>query len=337
MQTGSRNVPRVKRLLALGIELGPGARKRLKWMDHYESHGRNAALTSRYFGISRETFHRWRRRYDPRDLTTLEDRSHRPRRVRRPTWTDAEKEAVRRVRQHYPRWGKKKLAVLLKREGLVLAPSRIGRILADLKRRRLLVEPAARGISARKRRPPRPYAVRKPKDWPVRAPGDLVELDTLDVRPLPDTLFKHFTARDVVCRWDVLEAHRHASAQTATAFLDAVLARMPFPVRAFQVDGGSEFRAGFEDACRDRKIRLFVLPPRSPKLNGHVERAQGTHTTEFYELYDGPLNLDALNGALRRWEHVYNHVRPHQSLEYRTPREFLADWHAASPSPPTED
>jgi transposase InsO family protein len=304
-------------------------------MDHYESHGRNAALTSRYFGISRETFHRWRRRYDPGDLTTLEDRSHRPRRCRRPTWTNAEIEAVRRIRGRYPRWGKKKLAVLLEREGLVLAPSRIGRILADLKRRRLLVEPPSRGISARKRRPPRPYAVRKPKDWPVRAPGDLVELDTLDVRPLPDALFKHFTARDVVCRWDVLEAHRHASAQTATTFLDAVLARMPFPVRAFQVDGGSEFRAGFEDACRDRKIRLFVLPPRSPRLNGHVERAQGTHTTEFYELYDGPLNLDALNRALRRWEHVYNHVRPHQSLEYRTPREFLADWRAASEAPPS--
>ena len=34
-----------------------------------------------------------------------------------------------------------------------------------------------------------------------------------------------------------------------------------------------------------------LLPPRSPKLNGHVERGQRTHTEEFYELYDGELEM----------------------------------------------
>ena len=56
---------------------------------------------------------------------------------------------------------------------------------------------------------------------------------------------------------------------------------MPFAVKAVQVDGGSEFMAQFEEACRQRGIRLFVLPPRPPKLNGHVERAQRTHKDEF--------------------------------------------------------
>ena len=40
---------------------------------------------------------------------------------------------------------------------------------------------------------------------------------------------------------------------------------------------GSEFMAGFETACQQRGIRLFVLAPHSPKLNGCVERANRTH------------------------------------------------------------
>jgi hypothetical protein len=59
---------------------------------------------------------------------------------------------------------------------------------------------------------------------------------------------------------------------------------MPFAIRAIQVDGGSEFHAAFEAECQRRALRLFVLPPRSPKLNGAVERAQRTHREEFYEL-----------------------------------------------------
>ena len=39
---------------------------------------------------------------------------------------------------------------------------------------------------------------------------------------------------------------------------------------------------------------LFVLPPRSPKLNGHVERAQRTHKEEFYEVRDLPDSLQSL-------------------------------------------
>ena len=63
-----------------------------------------------------------------------------------------------------------------------------------------------------------------------------------------------------------------------------MLHRIPFPVRALQVDGGSEFYADFEAACQRKEIPLFVLPPKSPKLNGHVERANRTHTEEFYEV-----------------------------------------------------
>lgn len=302
-------------------------RQRLRWFDWHADHGRNVSLTCRHFGISRQTFYRWQRRYRPRDLTSLDDRSSRPRRLRTPTWGPEVVAAVKRLRAQYPRWGKDKLVVLLAREGLIVGVSMVGRILSMLKRTAQLVEPLRR-ISARKRLGKRPYAVRKPKEYAPSAPGDLVQLDTLDIRPEPGVVLKQFTARDVVSRWDVLHLAGRATATAAQAALVAILDRMPFPVRALQVDGGSEFMAGFEQACADRQIRLFVLPPHSPKLNGRVERANRTHTEEFYECSTADPTVAALTPELRAWEHVYNTVRPHQALGYQTPAQFLTHWHA---------
>jgi transposase InsO family protein len=300
-------------------------------MDYYESHGHNARLTCRYFGISPQTFYRWRRRYDPHNLRTLEDRSRRPRRRRQPTWSLELAQTVLRLREQYPRWGKDKLVVLLRREGWSASTSMVGRILRRLRERGVLVDPPRQPVSARKRPWLRPYAVRKPKDYRVAFPGDLVQVDTLDLRPLPGVVLKQFTARDVVSRWDVLMVASRATAQAAKRFLDTLRERTPFPVRAIQVDGGSEFQAAFEEACQQRGIRLFVLPPRSPKLNGHVERANRTHAEEFYEVADLPWSVAELNQHALAWERVYNTVRPHQALGYKTPKEFLEELALACP------
>ena len=106
--------------------------------------------------------------------------------------------------------------------------------------------------------------------------------------------------------------------------LDRLAERMPFPVRAISIDNGSEFMAEFEAACEARGIRLFVLPPRSPKLHGAVERANRTHTEEFYEVTAAEPELEAFQAGLRAWETVYNTIRPHQALGYLTPAEYLA-------------
>lgn len=313
----------------LSVELSHQAKQRLRWMEHYDSsHGHNAALTCRYFGISRQSFYRWRRRYNRWDLGTLEEHSRRPRRLRRPTWSSELSKKVLKLREQYPRWGKDKLVVLLSREGVKVSVSMVGRILTELKRRGILREGLPNFISVRKRRRQRPYGVRKPKDYVVKSPGDLVQVDTLNVRPLPGAVLKHFTARDVVSRWDVVEAHRCATAQNAATFLDSVKERMPFAIKAIQVDGGSEFEAEFEQACHSRKIKLFVLPPRSPKLNGSVERAQRTHTEEFYEVHEFSLKIASLNNELKQWEKIYNTVRPHQALGYLTPEELVRAWRA---------
>jgi len=202
----------------------------------------------------------------------------------------------------------------------------VGRFIRRLKDRGVLKEPVKNHISARKRLLKRPFAIRKPKDYEVTQPGDLVQLDTLDIRPLPGVVLKHFTARDIISRWDMVEVYSRATAHTAARFLDKLERCMPFPLTAIQVDGGSEFEAVFEEECQRRGIRLFVLPPRSPKLNGYVERAHRTHTEEFYEVTDSSFELSELRRELSRWAMIYNTVRPHQSLGYLTPRKFLEQW-----------
>ena len=323
MQIRKGKPPRSGHLAGVGVELSRAGRVRLAWMDFYRV-TQNVALTCRHFGISRQTFYRWQRRYDPYDLTTLEARSHRPHRQRQPTWSFLLEEKVLPLRLQFPRWGKDKLAILLRRQQLPVSPSMVGRILTHLKRHGRLVEPPRSGVpGSRRALRPRPYAVRKPKQYAVSQPGDLVEVDTLDVRPLPGLVFKQFTARDVISRWDVIQAHTRATAQTASQFLDTLQHRMPFPIRAVQVDGGSEFAAEFELACQQRRLHLFVLPPRSPKLNGAVERANRTHTEEFYQVTPCSLEMKKLNRELRHWERIYNTVRPHQALGYLTPQQFL--------------
>lgn len=235
-------IPGAKRLASISVTLSRKARQRLKWFDYYNSHGHNARLTCRYFGISPQTFYRWKRRYNPHHLESLEDRSHRPKHLRQTTPSVELVEAVRQLREEYPRWGKDKLVVLVRGKGFGCSTSMVGRIMRRLKERGVLREPIRNHISAHRRGIKRPYATRKPQEYRADQPGDLIQLDTMDIRPLPGVVLKQFTARDVVSRWDILEAHTRATSRTASGFIDRLIARMPFPVRAIQVDGGSEFR-----------------------------------------------------------------------------------------------
>jgi putative transposase len=325
-------LPRAWARLSTGSELSAPARLRLQALTLWQQTG-HWQLAAQVFHVSRATLYRWRRQYRPADLRSLDAQSRRPRRLRRSRIPAAVVARVGALRQQYPRWGREKLRILLRREGITLSAKTIDRVLARLRATGQLVEPPRQAISAHRRPRARPYASRKPREYAVAAPGDLIQVDTLDVRPLPGVILKQFTARDVVSRWDVVETYRRATSVTATQFLATLQRRMPVPIRAIQVDGGSEFTAAFEAACQQHGIRLFVLPPRSPKLNGAVERANRTHTEEFYECYTGEFDLPTLREAQRHWEQTYNHIRPHQALRYLTPAQFLA--HHAAHGPPS--
>lgn len=337
MNVQERILPQARWLPRL-VTLSPEARWRLRWMDYYMAHGRNASRTCRHFDISRETFYRWWRRFNPRDLRTLEDdrRTRRPHRVRQPQAPPELEARLRALRETYPRWGKRPLQALVRREGWRVSVSTVGRMLARLRASGRLREPpvvvaALRRQARRKARQRRPYARRKPWDYVARAPGDLVQIDTTAITLYAGCRRIHVTARDVVSRKDVLAAYSKATSRNAERFVRHELPRMGVAIRALQIDGGSEFKAAFERACQALGIHLFVLPPRSPMLNGHVERAHRTHQEEFYELVEVPDDLDAHNTLLRAHEAVYNGIRPHQALGYLTQHEFLAQWQSAHP------
>jgi len=101
--------------------LSRDAKRRLAWFQHYYAPGENASRTCRYFGISRETFYYWKRRYTPRDLRTLETRPSRPRHPRLRTWSTDQVEAVQAIREEHPRWGKDKLQRLLAKRQIPLS------------------------------------------------------------------------------------------------------------------------------------------------------------------------------------------------------------------------
>jgi len=224
--------------------------------------------------------------------------------LRTVSWAPELIESVLDLREQYPRWGKEKLCVLLGREGWQVSASTVGRILSYLKQRGLVHDPLKEVKWGKKQVKRRVFALRKPRNYTVEQPGDLVQIDTMDVSLMPGVHFKHFTARDMI-------------------FLESVQQRLPFPLKAVQVDGGSEFMAEFETACQEKNIRLFVLPPRSPKLNGCVERAHRTHVEEFYQVYADDWEIPVMNQVLQEWERIYNQVRPHHSLDNLTPKEYI--------------
>lgn len=316
-----------KKSIAKPSETAKHRQKHLQAWEALRESGKNAREASEAVGISRATLYRWRSRLKAEGWGGLEERSHRPKRIRHRQWSQELIEGIRSLRCLYPGWGKEKIKVLLEEDEIYSSVSTVGRIIGYLKSRKAIPESNYKKRWKAKRRHKRPYAIRKPKDYKAILPGDIIQVDTLDIHPFPGVHFKHFTARDLVSRWDVIEAFPHASSRQAAQFLHSILERLPFRAKAIQVDGGSEFMAEFEQACAQLKIQLFVLPPRSPQLNGRVERAHRTHLDEFYAFHDPLGDLQELNAELRKWEWIYNHIRPHRALDNLSPKKYIDRYH----------
>jgi transposase InsO family protein len=315
------------RSLARQGKISKEAVKRLRWFDYY-SRCRNARKTCRHFGIPAQTFYRWKNRFDPDVLGTLEEESRRPKRVRSPQTPLAVVERILELRTQYPRWGKDKLAVLLKRERIQISGATVGRVMKRLRERGLLVEPenVRQAKLARKRRRRPRYATRRPKGYKVEAPGDLFQVDTLRVRLIPNEERFHFSAWDQISKFVGMKVFRRQTSTTAADFLHHLKTKFPFRIKAIQIDGGSEFMDQFEVACRRAKILLFLNPPHCPELNGGVERSNRTHREEFYEVEDVSLDVGEHNKQLAKYEYCHNYIRPHRALDMQTPNEYYLQW-----------
>lgn len=309
--------------------LSKAAKQRLAWMDYYQAHGNNARLTCRHFGLSPDVFYRWRNRYNSHDLTSLEDdtSNRRPKTVRKPQTDEQTVSRIKQLRETYPRWGKKKLHVLLQKEGSSVSQATVGRTLTRLRKAGRLVEPpvVTARLAGKKRRTisKRPHAKRRDWSYKPELPGDLAQVDTLHVRTEDWTKRYQFTVSDYVSKHTVRVASSGISSTAASKVLKA-LEQLPVMPRVIQVDGGSEFMKVFERACEQLGITLYVLPPHSPKLNGVVERMNRTSREEVYDLGLHELtSIDEHNQLLKQQDYVYNHIRPHEALGMLTPDEYI--------------
>lgn len=123
----------VRRLLKRHQELGisSAAVQRLKWFQYMLEHGSNVSLTCRHFGVARSTFLCWAKRFNPRDISTLEGYSRRPHTVNVPQTDERIVALIRALRTEQPMIGKEHIHEILKQKhGVDISASTIGREIA---------------------------------------------------------------------------------------------------------------------------------------------------------------------------------------------------------------
>lgn len=290
-------------------------RHRRAILHHADEVTGDVSATCRYYGISRTTFYRWLKRYEELGEEGLRDRSSRPWRSPRETHADVVGKILY-LRQHY-HYGPLKIAMYLKRyHDISISDSGVWRILKRLGVNRL---PASQRHT--------PHA-RRWKRYEKPQPGHQLQVDVKFIAPIAgvtERRYFQFTAIDDCTRIRVLQIVPRLNQKAAIAFIDYVLARLPFEVVAVQTDNGSEFASGFHWHLLDRGIRHLYIRPATPRLNGKVERSHRIDAEEFYRLLEGVVIDDSelFNERLREWEDFYNFERPHGSLDGQTPYERL--------------
>ncbi len=149
-------------------------------------------------------------------------------------------------------------------------------------------------------------------------PGERVQMDVCKIAPG----IYQFTAIDDCSRYKVLGVYRRRNAKSTLSFLERVVEEIPFPIQRIQTDRGLEFLA--EDVQRklmEWAIKFRPLPPRSPHLNGKVERTQRSDLEEFWATVD-PKSAD-IEDRLADWRHFWNWDRLHTALGGNTPIDRL--------------
>ena len=275
----------------------------------------NVARVCRHFGISRKSFYKWKRRHADHGAAGLCDRPRTPHRSPRATSRDVIRKILYLREQYH--FGPARIAMYLHRfHQILIASSSIHRI---LKRHGISRLPANQKH--------RPYG-RRWKRYEKLAPGHRLQLDVKFLERIPGTrrrLFQ-FTAIDDCTRIRVLKVFDACNQRAAIQFIDEVLRRLPFRVHVVQTDNGAEFQSQFHWHLESQDVRHCYIRPRTPRLNGKVERSHRVDDQEFYQLLDQEGISDDIhlfNEKLREWEDYYNYHRPHGALDGQTPYERL--------------
>jgi transposase InsO family protein len=298
---------------------------RMRVLEHAGGGTRQVARTCRHFGLSRKTFYKWKKRYETGGAAAVCDRPSTPHRSPRAT----PREVVSKIlylRQHY-HFGPGRIADYLTRfHQVTLAVSSVHRILVRHGMNRLPANQKHRSHVKRWQRYEKPQ------------PGHRLQIDVKFLERIPGTRkrFYQFTAIDDCTRIRVLKIYDACNQGTALRFLDDVLRRLPFRVQVVQTDNGAEFQSQFHWRLDALDIRHHYIRPRTPHLNGKVERSHRIDDQEFYQLLDKDGITDDIhlfNEKLREWEDYYNYHRPHGALDGQTPYERLVAKMRAGTSP----
>jgi len=286
------------------------------------------------FGVTRQTVHRWLRRYATDGLAGLVDGSAKP--LSCPHQMSPETEArIVELRRLQPGWGPRTIRFRLEAEQVVPLPSRSS-IYRCLVRHQLIVPEARRRRKGDYRR------------WERSRSMELWQLDVVGgVQLVNGWKASIVSGVDDHSRF-VISAHvvERATARPVCEALTKAMRSHGVP-REILTDNGKVFtgRFGpgkgevlFDRICRENGIKHILTAPRSPTTTGKVERWHRTLRDEFLtgkvfnDIADAQAQLD-------RWVHEYNHDRRHQGIGDVVPwdRFRLAASEPAVPVEPTPE
>jgi len=212
-----------------------------------------------------------------------------------------------------PRYGYRRLTVLLQREGWPVNHKRIYRIYGE---EELLVR-----TKRRKKR----AAQRRLKPLPATEPGKHWSIDFVSDQLADGRRFRVLTAIDQVSRECVcLKVAQSLPADAVTQALDQAMEvyRQPLVITS---DNGTEFTSNvFDQWAYRRGIELDFIAPGRPMDNGFIESFNGKLRDECLNMHWFE-NLAEAKKVIERWRVEYNEMRPHSSLGNRAPAAYIAE------------
>ena len=270
-----------------------------------------ATKACREFNVPRSSFYRWKQSYEHEGQAGLSRKK--PIAYSHPRKTAPEVvEKILELRSTY-QIGAIRIAFYLERyHGIMISESTVTRVLRANGMNRLPKTAPRRAIHS--------------KRYAKTVPGHHVQVDVKFLQ-LKDKAGKavrryQYTAIDDATRIRALQIFPKHNQACAIQFMDYVIAKFPFRINTVRTDRGHEFQARFHWHVEDQGIQHVYIKPRTPQLNGKVERSHRTDETEFYQLLTYTDDID-LNSKLAAWENFYNYDRPHLSLHGKTPYEVM--------------
>jgi transposase InsO family protein len=157
-------------------------------------------------------------------------------------------------------------------------------------------------------------------------PGHHVQVDvkflTLKAKQGHSVKRYQYTAVDDATRIRALKIYHNHNQECAIEFINYIVEKFPFRINTVRTDRGHEFQIRFHCHVEDLGITHVYIKPRSPRLNGKVERSHRTDDEEFYQLLTYTNDVE-LNLKLATWEYFYNYDRPHISHNGKTLYEVM--------------